>query len=225
MPTTEKTLERWRERKRAQLREIVRAKHSRATAQRTERAKHGETDVSFWRVRVDDQWTLPAVEFTPADARGTTILVADAGRKKVGPEVEALLKAGQRVVAVDPFYFGESRIRTHDYLYALLLAAVGDRPLGLQASQLTAVSRWAHERHAKAPVALKAVGPRSSLFALIAAALEPQAISGVEVTGGMSSLREVIENNGSVDKTPELFCFGLLEHFDIPQLRALAGAE
>jgi hypothetical protein len=225
VPTSEKTLERWRERKRAQLREIVRAKHSRATAQRTERAKQGEMGVSFWRVRVDDQWTLPAVEFTPADARGTTILVADAGRKKVGPEVEALLKAGQRVIAVDPFYFGESRIRTHDYLYALLLAAVGDRPLGLQASQLTAIGRWAHERHAKAPVTLKAVGPRSSLFALIAAALEPEAISGVETTGAMNSLKEVIENNSSVDKTPELFCFGLLEHFDIPQLRAMAGAE
>jgi len=223
VPTSDRALERWRERKRAQLREIVRAKHSRATAQRTERAKHGETDVSFWRVRVDDQWTLPAVEFTPADAKGTTILVADAGRQKVGPEVEALLKAGQRVIAVDPFYFGESRIRTHDYLYALVLAAVGDRPLGLQASQLTAIGRWAHERHAKAPVTLKAIGPRSSLFALIAAALEPEAISGVEVTGAMDSLKEVIENNGSVDKTPELFCFGLLEHFDIPQLKAIAG--
>ena len=168
------------------------------------------------------QWTLPAVEFAPADAKGTTILVADAGRKKVGPEVEALLKAGQRVIAVDPFYFGESRIRTHDYLYALLFAAVGDRPLGLQASQLTAVSRWAHERHSKGSVTLKAVGPRSGLFALIAAALEPEAISDVEVTGAMNSLKEVIENNGSVDKTPELFCFGLLEHFDIPQLKAMA---
>jgi len=39
----------------------------------------------------------------------------------------------------------------------------------------------------------------------------------------MDSLKEVIENNGSVDKTPELFCFGLLEHFDIPQLKAIAG--
>ena len=225
VPTSDRALERWRERKRAQLREIVRAKHSRATAERTERAKEGKIEVSFWRVRVDDQWTLPAVEFTPADAKGTTILVADAGRQKVGPEVEALLKTGQRVIAVDPFYFGESRIRTHDYLYALLLAAVGDRPLGLQASQLTAIGRWAHERYAQSPVKLKAVGPRSSLFALIARALEPEVISGVEATAGMSSLKEVIENNGSVDKTPELFCFGLLEHFDIPQLRAMSGAE
>jgi len=225
VPTSEHSLEKWRARKRAQLREVVRAKHSRATAERVERAKQGQTDVTFWRVRVDDQWTLPAVEFGPARATGTTIFVADAGRRKAAQEVEALLKAGQRVIAVDPFYFGESKIRTHDYLYALLLAAVGDRPLGLQSSQLTAIARWAQERHAKEPVTLKAVGPRSSLFALIAAALEPETISGVEATGGMSSLKEVIENNGSVDKTPELFCFGLLEHFDIPQLKVIARAQ
>ena len=78
------------------------------------------------------------------------------------------------------------------------------------------------ELHAKEPVILKAVGPRSSLFALIAAALQPESISSVELTGAMSSLKEVVDNNGSVDKTPELFCFGLLEHFDVPQLKALA---
>jgi hypothetical protein len=224
IPAGERAHEKWRERKRAQLREIVRAKHSRATAVRVERTQNGDTEVSFWRMSIDDQWTLPAVEFAPPQPKGTTILVADSGRRKVVDEVDALLKSGQRVIAVDPFYFGESKIRTHDFLYALLLAAVGDRPLGLQASQLTAVSRWAHQRYA-APVTLKSIGPRSSLFALVAAALESEAISSTELTGGMSTLKEIIENNGSVDQTPELFCFGLLEHFDIPQLKALTRVE
>jgi hypothetical protein len=33
---------------------------------------------------------------------------------------------------MDPFlfYFSESKIRSRDYLFALLVAAVGDRPLG-----------------------------------------------------------------------------------------------
>ena len=218
------TGDRARERKRAQLREIVRAKHSRATAERVDRIQHGDAEVSFWRMSIDDQWTIPAVEFAPPHPKGTTILVADSGRKKVATEVEALLKSSQRVIAVDAFYFGESKIRTHDFLYALLLAAVGDRPLGLQASQVTAVSHWAHERYA-APVTLKSIGPRSGLFALVAAALEPDAISNTELTGGMTTLKEIIENNGSVDKTPEFFCFGLLEHFDIGQLKALAQGE
>ena len=36
-------------------------------------------------------------------------------------------------------------------------------------------------------------------------------------------LKEVIEKNWSVTDKPELFCFGLLETFDIPQLEALAN--
>lgn len=225
VPTGERALATWREGKRAQLREVVRAKHSRATAERVDRTKHGKVDVTFWRIRVDDEWTVPAVEFAPTEPKGTTILIGDAGRQKLAAEVEALLQARHRVLAVDPFYFGESRIRSRDFLYALLLAAMGDRPLGVQASQLTAVSRWAQERQPKLPVTLKAVGPRSGLFALVAAALEPDVISDVELVSGMNSLKEVIEGNGSVDKTPELFCFGLLEHFDISQLQAMAGAQ
>jgi hypothetical protein len=65
------------------------------------------------------------------------------------------------------------------------------------------------------------VGPRSSLFSLVAAALEPDAIAGLDAHNAMSSLKEVIGQDLSVDKFPELFCFGLLEEFDIPQLTAL----
>ena len=37
------------------------------------------------------------------------------------------------MIAIDPFYFGECRIETRDYLYALLVSALGERPLGMQA--------------------------------------------------------------------------------------------
>ena len=37
----------------------------------------------------------------------------------------------------------------------------------------------------------------------------------------MASLKEVITKNLSPDKTPELFCFGLLEEFDIPQIEGM----
>ena len=39
----------------------------------------------------------------------------------------------------------------------------------------------------------------------------------------MKSLKEVIQQNMTVDQAAELFCFGLLEWFDIPQLAALAA--
>ena len=39
----------------------------------------------------------------------------------------------------------------------------------------------------------------------------------------MHSLKQVIEKNLTVEQAPELFCFGLLERFDMPQLLALAA--
>jgi len=35
------------------------------------------------------------------------------------------------------------------------------------------------------------------------------------------SLKQVINSKLGVNQAPELFCFGLLEQFDIPQLEAL----
>ena len=75
--------------------------------------------------------------------------VADAGRPSLAARTESLLAAGQRVLAVDPFYFGESKITQRDYLYALLVAATGDRPLGIQSSQLAALARWARARSSR----------------------------------------------------------------------------
>src|SRR5262249_14285975 len=96
-----------------------------------------------------------------------------------------------------------------------------DRPLGLQASQLAALSRWARAEF-KVPTEVVAVGPRMSLISLVAAALEEKALSGLELHGALGSLKEIIEKNRAVDQTPEWFCFGLLEATDVKQLVALA---
>ena len=39
----------------------------------------------------------------------------------------------------------------------------------------------------------------------------------------MSSLREIISKDLTADQTPELFCFGLFEELDIPQIAALVA--
>ena len=41
------------------------------------------------------------------------------------------------------------------------------------------------------------------------------------MTGALGSLKEVIEGNKGINEWPELFCFGLLEAFDIKQIAAL----
>ncbi|MEX0712565.1 MAG: acetylxylan esterase [Pirellulales bacterium] len=214
----------WQVQSRRRLHDVVRAARFDVAAEKAGEQQREGVRATFWRLRVGD-WTVPAVELVPdpASPAAATIVVADEGRTATAEEVQRLLALGGSVLAVDPFYFGESRIAERNFLFPLLLAAVGDRPLGLQASQLTAVARWLHSRQPGSPPRIVALGERSSLFSLVAAGLEHEAIGGVELSGSLGSLKEIVERNGSVDKTPELFCFGLLEHFDIRQLACLVA--
>ena len=176
----------------------------------------------YWKLRVDGAWTVPAVELYTGAPSSTAIVVADAGRVAASAKIAVLIGQGKRVVAIDPFYFGESKLGKRDFLFAMLIAALGERPLGLQAGQIAAVARWLAVQRKLGPVSVHSVGPRTSLGVTIAAAIETKAIGSYSTEGAYRSLHQILEENLSVDKTPELFCFGLLEAFDIPQIEALA---
>jgi hypothetical protein len=206
---------------RARLSRLVRAQPFRVTGTKVETINESGLEVTRWRLRMGDDWTVPAVELSPAEARSTVILVADGGRASVAAQARRLVAESKRVVALDPFYFGESKIVTRDWLFALLMDGLGKRPLWIQASQVAATARWLHAERRLCTVTIEAVGPRSSLFALVAAVIEPDAISGFNGENAMSSLKEIISQDLTVDKSPELFCFGLLEEFDISRLTAL----
>ena len=222
-PTNQADAVAWQQVQRNRLREIVRATEYEVQATECDRAEQAGVQVVRWKLLLGNAWTVPAVEFVSGAPKQTALVVADGGRASSEGEVLRLLAAGYRVVALDPFYFGESRIAERDYLFALLVAGVGQRPLGIQARQLAASARWAAVRYPDSPVTLVSVGPRSSVFALVAAALEPQAVAGAELHGSLGSLQEVIEQNWAVNEKPELFCFGLLEALDLKQIAALAA--
>ena len=156
---------------------------------------------------------------TPTNARGTSLLVADQGRKSQATRVKALLETGQRVVAIDPFIFGESKIKRRDFLHVLLVHAVGERALGIQSSQIAAIANWAKKEFGE-PVQLTSVGARLSVAARIAT-VQTEAIKSVELHESMVSLKSVIKENKGANHLPEMMCFGLLEHFDLPQIEAL----
>ncbi|MEN9576255.1 MAG: hypothetical protein RL514_4110 [Verrucomicrobiota bacterium] len=222
-PLSPAALPRWQQSQRALLGGVVHAKHYTVSAEHAGTTTTNNLTVTSWRLRMGDAWTVPAVELTRGVPLETVLLVGDAGRKALVADVDKLLGEGKRVVAVDPFYFGESRIAQKDFLFALLVAVVGDRPLGLQASQVTATARWLATERKLGPVKLVSVGPRASVFATVAAALEEKSIGGLELRQPLGSLREVIEQNAGVERQPELFCFGLLEQFDVLQLRTLVA--
>jgi dienelactone hydrolase len=219
-PTEQAAATAWQAGSRARLQSLTRVTDYPVVAESLGTEKKGEIQATYWKLKMDNAWTVPAVELARGNATKTVLLVADAGRADVAADVQRLLDEGLRVVAIDPFFFGESKIAERDFLYALLVAAVGDRPLGLQASQVAATARWLASRPS-GPVKLLALGPRSSLYALVAAGIENQAVGEVELHGSLGSLKEVIEQNWSVDLMPEMFCFGLLEAFDVKHLAAL----
>ncbi len=176
--------------------------------------------ITYWRLRVGDSWTVPVTEFDPPDADGAAIVISDQGRMSCSAQVSALVTDNKRVLAVDPFYFGEAKVSQKDFLFAFMIATVGRRPLGVQANQIAAVARWAKNTGGKAPVVI-ADGSRTSTIALTAAAIETDAIAAVQLHGAISSFKELIARNETANKIPELFCFGLLENFDVVHLAAL----
>ncbi len=100
--------------------------------------------------------------------------------------------------------------------FTQLLAAIGDRPLGIQAAQLIAVARWLSARAGAGRVRLESTGPRSQVTALIAAALEPSLFPDVKIHAGMPSLTSLLETPVAYAVAP-----GVLNRFDLPQV---AGA-
>jgi hypothetical protein len=100
-----------------------------------------------------------------------------------------------------------------------MIATVGERPLGVQVAQLLSLAEWCSSEGTE--VTLAAVGPRTSVIALVAAAVEPTAFQSLELRDSWPSLKEFIDRNLELKHAPELGCFGLLQEFDVPQLEAL----
>jgi hypothetical protein len=221
-PQAEETRAKWQPEARQQLAAIVKYHAWQAKGQEAEKEEVAGVQVWRWKLRIENEWTLPAVELSKGEPKGTTLVLADEGRGSTAALVEKLLADGQRVVVVDPFYLGENKIKSRDYLWGLLISTVAERPLGVQASQIAAAARWLKSERG-GDVSVVSVGPRTSLMALTAAALEPEAIARLQMHRPLSSLKEIVQSNKAVTEAPEYFCFGLLEQFDLAHLSAMVS--
>jgi len=220
----------WQATTRADLAEVSRLAKYTIQAESVGTDEQSGMKIEYWNLQVGDRaegaanaplWSVPAVEIAPENARGTAIIVADAGRAQSGAATARWLSKGYRVVAIDPFYFGESKISEKDYLFALLVSAVGSRPIGIQSAQLAAVASWSSARRDGEPVVISATGPRASVVALVAAASAERGVDEVELSGAWGSLKELIRRDFTYETAPELFCFGLLARCDVARIVAL----
>ena len=221
-PAQEPQAAAWRQTQREKLRELVRAQSYEVHATQVAAEEADGIRAVLWKLELDEAWTVPAVELTKGEPRQTALLLLDGGRKTAAAEAARLLAEGYRVVVLDPIGVGEAAVAGKEYLAALLVAGVGQRPLGLQASQILAAARWSAERDQGRGVTLAAVGRRAGVWALVAAALDDRAIARVVGRESLGSLKQVIAESWPIARAPELFCFGLLEQFELSHLAALA---
>jgi hypothetical protein len=157
----------------------------------------------------------------PEDAP-VTVLLHDKGRGELRAGVSDRLNRGEQVLALDVLLNGDSRPQ-NPAEYTLLLASIGDRPLGMEAAQLIAATQWltraAHARSAR----LEAAGMRSQALSLVAAAASPRLYSEVVVHDGIPSLARLLSEPVKYGQAPDLFCQDLYRFFDLDTIAALAA--
>ena len=182
-------------------------------------------------------WLAPA---QPATDAPLTIVLHDGGRRAAGEIVAERLSRGEHVLAVDLLFFGDmvpeqpvspgadlggdvtARPQKTGANFQMLLATLGERPLGIQAAQLLGVARWAEGLAGTRPVRVETSGIRTQMVALAAAALEPGALDEVVSHQAMTSLRHLLDERVQFRVAPELFCLDLYKEFDVDRLTALA---
>ncbi len=208
----------------AKLLQVLKLRDYAPTGEVLKETSWGQTHVRNWQLKLGDDWTVPMVELWRGAPKDTVCIVGDEGKASVADKVEGLLTDGHRVLAADLFYMGECKLDDRGYLFAMFVASVGGRPLGVQADELQAVAAWTESQFGGPLSEVQANGPRASLAALAAAATakgneRPQRLI---LRDSLGSLKEIINNNWTATKYPELFCFGLLPAGDIGDLIELA---
>jgi len=161
---------------------------------------------------------IAATEAAPA-----TLVLDDKARRNAAAVVSDRVNRGDQVLALDVFFTGDGEPQTGTRTWAQLVAATGERPLGLEAAQVAAAARWLKQAGAPA-VRLETSGIRSQVIGLVAAALEPRLFSEIVTHQGMASLGHLVGAPVNYLDAPDLFCLDLYRRFDIDALERATGA-
>jgi hypothetical protein len=206
-------------------------------------ARREELTTLSYRLELDDGLGATAVWLSPAGARADaplTIVLHDGGRRAADDVVARSLTRGEHVLALDLLFFGEmvpeqpvspgadlgvdatARPQRTGANYQMLVNTLGARPLGIQASHLLGVARWATGLVGQRRVRVETTGVRTQLVALAAAALEPRTLDAVVTRDALPSLRALLDERVQFRMAPEAFCLDLYREFDVDRLTALA---
>lgn len=200
--------------KRALRKRVARiVKWPRFEARTRSRRRTGRYEVRALKV---GPFTVPTVSVTAAEPKTVELMVTDWGRRSNLAQ-RAVPRTVTRVVC-DIFGTGEN---AYNPSTQMVVESAGFRVLGIQAAQILACAEAVLVQTGDKALALVADGPVTSLAALVAAGQRPRLFETLTVYDNLSSLALAIERNLSYGTFLPLFCFGLLEVADVPQLVAL----
>jgi dienelactone hydrolase len=228
IPEESATRETWAAQQRSLLKTVIRYKSvSVANAWRMWNTKNKGLETLSYRLDFSNELSATGVWLkaiaAPANAPATLVL-NDQGRKAAGEAVSDRVNRGEQVLALDVLFNGEMVPTSPNPTdHELLIASMGDRPLGLEVGQLIGAARWLAQISGQAHPRLEAAGMRSQVVALLAAALEPKLFSEVAVTGGIHSLGFLLDAKVPPRSAPELYCLDLYKDFDLDHFRAMAA--
>jgi hypothetical protein len=226
----EAAIQRWRQETRAMLRAIVKPEPNLAVEPNAARVstfadKAQDVAGAARLLRLSGQWTLPLIEYAPAKdiADTITLILADRGLADAREVVAQAVGRGERAIVVDVLFTGDCMPTDRAaWSFAQMISAVGRRPLGIQVAQLAAVVNWLHQGQPGKPLQVITRGHVAGLAALAYAALQPQGLDRLELRGMDRSLKDLLANKVRYDNAPSMFCFGLLEAADVPELIEMA---
>ena len=158
------------------------------------------------------------------DDAPVTIVLNDKGYAAAGDVVAEHVNRGEQVLALDLLFTGSARPEAPNPAgWELLLATVGDRPLGMEAAQLIGIANWLRANSGGRPVQVETEGIRTAVIAEVAAAIEPAAFSAVTSHHAMTSLSYLLDAPVPYRSAPDLFCLDLYKYFDIDSIVAIAA--
>lgn len=218
----------WTQSKRAHLKSVVRYKAvSVARALRMANSKGMNFQSLSYRFDLSNGLSSTGIWFkqdaSPA-SEPVTIVLNDNGYQAAGQQVFDSLSSGHEVLALDLLFNGATKPEVPDSSdWELLVDSSGDRSLGLQTAQLLSIIHWLRSTQGARDIQVEANGIRNQVIATVAAALEPEAFSGLDVQNGMKSFAYLLDKPVPLRAAPELFCLDLYKDFDIDSLSALAS--
>jgi len=177
---------------------------------------------------------LPALMFVPAyrSEQSTAMYVNEKGKSTdaaPGGPIEAILKEGRCVLAVDVRGTGETQqgkqgqlsgASGSDWKDVYTAYLLGRSYVGMRAEDVLVCARFLQQQQ-KGPVELIAAG-NVSIPALHAAALEPELFNSIKLTDMLSSWSNVIELGRSLNQQVNAV-HGALTVYDLPDLTAALG--